>query len=149
LPGPPVRRQRADLRDEETRSAVTFGQSISEARKRKNMSQRQLAARIIKDDGRPISPQYLNDFERDRRTPSSDRLIEQLAEVLGISEYVLYHRAGEVPKDLRATSELLGCVVLAGVLGGPCSPAATRQDSGMTSSTITSSLSSVGFIASE
>ena len=103
MPGSGARRQRADLREEKTGSTVTFGRSISEARKRKNMSQRQLAARIIKEDGRPISPQYLNDFERDRRTPSSDRLIEQLAEVLGISEYVLYHRAGEVPRDLRDT----------------------------------------------
>jgi transcriptional regulator with XRE-family HTH domain len=73
---------------------VTFGQSISEARKRKNLTQRQLAARVTNDDGQPISPQYLNDFERDRRVPSSDRMIEQLAEVLGISEYVPYHRAG-------------------------------------------------------
>jgi len=80
---------------------MTFGQTISEARKRVNLSQRQLAARVTKEDGRPISPQYLNDFERDRRVPSSDRLIEQLAEVLGIPEYVLYHRAGGVPKDLR------------------------------------------------
>jgi transcriptional regulator with XRE-family HTH domain len=82
---------------------MTFGQYISEARKRKGLSQRQLAARVTKEDGQPISPQYLNDFERDRRVPSSDRLIEQFAEVLGISEYVLYHRVGEVPKDLRDT----------------------------------------------
>ena len=77
---------------------MTFGQSISEARKRKNLSQRQLAARVTKEDGQPISPQYLNDFERDRRVPSSDRMIEQLAEVLGISKYVLYHRAGGCQK---------------------------------------------------
>jgi transcriptional regulator with XRE-family HTH domain len=97
-----VQRQRAEVRVE-TRRKVSFGQSISEARKRKNLSQRQLAARVTKEDGRPISPQYLNDFERDRRVPSSDRIIEQLAEALGISEYVLYHRAGGVPKDLRDT----------------------------------------------
>lgn len=93
---------RADV-IEETRRIVTFGQSISEARKRKNLSQRQLAARVTKENGQPISPQYLNDFERDRRVPSSDRLIEQFAKVLGISEYVLYHRVGEVPRDLRDT----------------------------------------------
>ena len=58
---------------------------------------------MTKEDGQPISPQYLNDFERDRRVPSSDRLIEQLANVLGISEYILYYRAGEVPRDLRDT----------------------------------------------
>jgi transcriptional regulator with XRE-family HTH domain len=78
---------RADVR-EETRQIVTFGQSISEARKRKNLTQRQLAARVTKENGQPTSPQYLNDFERDRRVPSSDRLIEQFA---------------EVPRDLRDT----------------------------------------------
>lgn len=80
---------------------MSFGRTISEARKRVNLSQRQLAARVTKEDGRPISPQYLNDFERERRTPSSDHLIEQFAEALGISEYVLYHQAGQVPRDLR------------------------------------------------
>ena len=73
---------------------MSFGRTITEARKRANLSQRELAARVTKEDGRPISPQYLNDFERDRRTPTSDRLIEQLAQEFGISEYVLYHRAG-------------------------------------------------------
>jgi transcriptional regulator with XRE-family HTH domain len=79
---------------------MTFGRTISEARKRVNLSQRELAARVTKADGQPISPQYLNDFERDRRIPSSDRLIEQLAAELDISEYILYHRAGALPRDL-------------------------------------------------
>jgi hypothetical protein len=77
---------------------VSLGRTITEARKRANLSQRELAPRVTKEDGRPISPQYLNDFERDRRTPTSDRLIEQLAQELGISAYVLYHRAGGVPR---------------------------------------------------
>lgn len=80
---------------------MTFGQTISEARKQANLSQRQLAALVTKEDGHSISPQYLNDIERDRRNAPSDHLIEQFAEVLGISEYVLYHQAGEVPRDLR------------------------------------------------
>lgn len=80
---------------------TSFGRTLTEARKRVNLSQRELAARVTKEDGCPISPQYLNDFEHGRRIPSSDRLIEQLARELGISEYVLYHRAGGVPRDLR------------------------------------------------
>jgi ribosome-binding protein aMBF1 (putative translation factor) len=36
-----------------------YGQSISEARGRANLSQRQVAARMRKEDGRPISPQCL------------------------------------------------------------------------------------------
>ncbi len=80
---------------------MTFGRTISEARKRANLSQRELAARVIKEDGRQISPQYLNDIERDRRNPPSDYLIERFAEVLRVSKDVLYHQAGEVPMDLR------------------------------------------------
>lgn len=67
------------------------------------MSQRELAAHIIKEDGQPISPQYLNDIERDRRNPPSDYLIEQFAEVLDEPKDMLYHLAGEIPKDLRET----------------------------------------------
>ena len=80
---------------------MTFGRTISEARKRAGLSQRELAARVIKEDGRPISPQYLNDIERDRRNPPSDHMIEQFAELLGVPRDMLYHQAGEVPKDLR------------------------------------------------
>jgi len=82
---------------------MTFGKTISEARKRANLSQRELAARLVKENGQAISPQYLNDIERDRRNPPSDHLIEQFAEILNIPRYWLYHQAGEVPKDLRET----------------------------------------------
>lgn len=80
---------------------MTFGRTISEERKRANLSQRELAARVIKEDGRAISPQYLNDIERDRRNPPADYLIEQFADILDIPRDLLYHQAGEVPKDLR------------------------------------------------
>lgn len=56
---------------------------------------------MIKQDGRPISPQYLNDIERDRRNSRSDHMIEQFAKLLDVPADVLYHEAGEVPKDLR------------------------------------------------
>lgn len=80
---------------------MTFGTTISEARKRMNMSQRELAARVVKEEGGAISPQYLNDIERDRRNPPSDFMIEQFAELLDVPKDMLYHQAGEVPKDLR------------------------------------------------
>ncbi len=82
---------------------MTFGETISEARKRANLSQRELASRVRKPDGQPISPQYLNDIERDRRNAPPDHLIEQFAEVLGVPKGVLYYQAGEIPKDLRET----------------------------------------------
>lgn len=83
--------------------ASTFGQTIAEARKHASLSQKELAARIKKEDGQPISPQYLNDLERDRRGGPSDFLMRQFAEVLGLDLDLLYHRAGEIPIDLRGT----------------------------------------------
>jgi transcriptional regulator with XRE-family HTH domain len=81
---------------------MTFGQVISNARKKANLSQKELAARVKKEDGQPISPQYLNDIERDRRSPSSDFLIEQFATILSIPPDVLYFQAGELPADIRS-----------------------------------------------
>jgi transcriptional regulator with XRE-family HTH domain len=81
--------------------APSFGQTIAEARKRASLSQKELAARIRKEDGQSISPQYLNDLERDRRDGPSDFLIQQFSAVLQLDLDLLYHRAGELPADLR------------------------------------------------
>lgn len=78
----------------------SFGHAISSARKKLEMSQRELASKIRKEDGETISAQYLNDIERDRRSPSSDHIVKQFAKVLGISADVLYWLAGRVPGDL-------------------------------------------------
>lgn len=80
---------------------MTFGQEISRARKQANLSQKELAALIKKEDGESISPQYLNDIERDRRNPPSEFLIEQFAEALSIDPDKLYAYAGELPPDLK------------------------------------------------
>lgn len=79
----------------------TFGQLIAEGRKVKGWSQKELAARIIKEDGSPISPQYLNDIERDRRGAPSDYLISCFASELGLELDLLYYTAGEITPDLR------------------------------------------------
>src|ERR1041384_7069127 len=82
--------------------AITFGTYIAEARKRLKMSQKELAERILReDDQQPISPQYLNDIERDRRNPSSDHLIQQFAKVLRINTDYLHYLAGRLPDELR------------------------------------------------
>jgi transcriptional regulator with XRE-family HTH domain len=78
----------------------SFGHAISSARKKLEMSQKELAGKIRKEDGEAITPQYLNDIERDRRSPSSDHIVKQFAKVLGISADVLYWLAGRVPSDL-------------------------------------------------
>ena len=81
---------------------MTFGQVISEARKKLGISQRELALKVLKDDGASISPQYLNDIERDRRNPPGDHLLEQFARELKLDADYLYFLAGKLPSELRS-----------------------------------------------
>jgi len=82
---------------------TTFGSHIASARKKIPLSQKQLAERILRDeDGQPISPQYVNDIERDRRSPTSDNLIQQFAKVLKIDADYLHYLAGKLPEEIRA-----------------------------------------------
>jgi transcriptional regulator with XRE-family HTH domain len=79
----------------------SFGRAIAGARKELQLSQKDLAKKILKEEnGEPITPQYLNDIEHDRRSPSSDHMVKQFATVLKISPNVLYWLAGRVPGDL-------------------------------------------------
>lgn len=80
---------------------TTFGKYISEARKELSISQKELAQRIHREDGEPISPQYLNDIERDRRTPSSDHMIAEFAEALELDTDYLHYLNGKIPPDVR------------------------------------------------
>lgn len=85
----------------------SFGRAIASARKELELSQKDLANRILKEDGAPITPQYLNDIEHDRRSPSSDHMVQQFASVLapvsGMTAHVLYWLAGRVPGDIDRT----------------------------------------------
>lgn len=82
--------------------SMTFGKAISKARKALGLSQKELAARVMKDEGGgSISPQYLNDIEHDRRSPTSDHLIKQFAAVLKEDEGYLFVLAGKIPDDIR------------------------------------------------
>lgn len=64
------------------------------------MSQKDLALQIKREDGQTsISPQYLNDIERDRRSPSSDLMIRQFAQVLELDVDYLYFLAGKFPAN--------------------------------------------------
>ena len=81
---------------------TTFGRAISQARKGKGLSLKDVAAQIRREDGETISLQYLNDIEHDRRSPSSDQLVQQLAEALDIDPDWLYFLAGKFPEDIRS-----------------------------------------------
>jgi len=80
---------------------MTFGQIIADARKKANLSQKELANLLKKEDGQPISPQYLNDIEHDRRNPPAAFLIEQFSQILQIEKDLLYFHAGELPADVK------------------------------------------------
>jgi transcriptional regulator with XRE-family HTH domain len=82
---------------------MTFGRAIAIARKAKGLSQKDLAAMIRKEDETGISPQYLNDIEHDRRSPTSDHLILQFAKVLKKDAGYLFVLAGKIPEEIRRT----------------------------------------------
>jgi transcriptional regulator with XRE-family HTH domain len=79
----------------------TLGQQIATDRKRKELSQKDLAGRVIKEDGLPISPQFLNDIERDRRRPSS-YILSSIATVLATDADEYHLLAGQLPPDIFA-----------------------------------------------
>lgn len=80
---------------------MTFAKMIADARKQKGMSQKDLTARIVKEDGTPISPQYLNDLEHGRRNPPGPHMLKQFASELGIKYDVLSFAAGQYPEDVQ------------------------------------------------
>jgi transcriptional regulator with XRE-family HTH domain len=80
---------------------VTFGQIIANARRKLGISQKVLAERIKKENGESISPQYLNDIERDRRNPPSEYLITQFAKELRLNKDYLLLAAGTVPQEVK------------------------------------------------
>src|SRR5258708_33049904 len=81
--------------------AETFGSVLGAARRRLGLSQRELAARIFKEDVERISPQYLKDLERDRRNPTARHFLKQFAATLERPEEHLDFVAGPLPEDLR------------------------------------------------
>jgi transcriptional regulator with XRE-family HTH domain len=81
----------------------TLGKTISEKRRQKQLSQKQLADRTLREDGQPISPQFLNDIERDRRRPGPF-ILNALAKNLELDPDELHFLAGQVPPDMVAGS---------------------------------------------
>ena len=70
--------------------SLTLGRYVVEMRRHRGLSQKQLAERVIREDGKPITPQYLNDIEHDRRTPSL-AVAQSLASVLDLDlDYLKY-----------------------------------------------------------
>ena len=79
---------------------MTFGEAITQARKDRKLSQKQVAAETLKEDGQAISAQYLNDIEHDRRNPPSEHIVRQLANILDLDLDYLLFLAGRFPSDV-------------------------------------------------
>ncbi len=79
--------------------AKSLGQVIREARVKKELTQKELAAKVKKEDGKPIAPQYLNDIEHDRRSPS-EVVARELAGKLDLEADYLIALSGSVPRDI-------------------------------------------------
>lgn len=73
---------------------MSFGRVISDARKRLDKSQKEIAERV------GISPQYLNDLERNRRNPPAN-LLDEFATNLKLPREFLDYVAGQLPPELR------------------------------------------------
>lgn len=89
----------------EKRNPPTFGQIIADARRRAGLNLREAAKLIKKEDGEPISFQYLNDLEKDRRNPPADHLIDEISRVYKISRSYLYYQVRRIPSDFPVLIE--------------------------------------------
>jgi transcriptional regulator with XRE-family HTH domain len=72
----------------------SFGRTVREARKRRALSQKQLA------DIAGIDFTYLSKIENDRMAPPSEKTLRAMAEALDADADELIRLAGKVPSDL-------------------------------------------------
>src|SRR5215470_13398461 len=79
----------------------SFAEFIKRRRRELALTQMEVAARIIQNDGKSLSMQYLNDIENGRRGAPPDYVLKQLAKVLRVELDLLYFRAGRIPSDLQ------------------------------------------------
>lgn len=80
--------------------APRLGEVINQGRRARKMTLRQLAEQVTKDDGTPISPQYLNDIELHHRLPTP-HVLRDLARVLGLDYDTLLASAGAADVAVR------------------------------------------------
>jgi transcriptional regulator with XRE-family HTH domain len=85
--------------DNQEERMETFGEIISSERRLRRLGLKNIAEQIMKADGRHISVQYLDNLEKDLRTPSQE-LIPQFAQVLQLPADLLYCALGRFPLDL-------------------------------------------------
>jgi transcriptional regulator with XRE-family HTH domain len=85
---------------EVTTMAPRLGDTIHQARLARKLTLRQLADQVTKDDGTPISPQYLNDIELHHRVPTP-HVLRDLARVLELDADTLLALSGAADVVVR------------------------------------------------
>jgi transcriptional regulator with XRE-family HTH domain len=80
--------------------APRLGDAIHHARRTRKLTLRQLAEQVTKDDGTPISPQYLNDIELHHRVPTP-HVLHEFARVLELDADTLLALAGAADVVVR------------------------------------------------
>jgi transcriptional regulator with XRE-family HTH domain len=91
----------------------TFGEVLAQARKRRGLTLKAVAARVLKDDGTPMSTPYLNDIELGHKGPPSDAMIRQFATILRIEIEVLRFYANRVYDRAKGSDPEPGQIVAA------------------------------------
>jgi len=79
----------------------TFGQVVVRARKAAGLTQKAVAERLRRGDGRRVLPPWLNDLEHVACSPRENAVIEQLAQVLKVSTDFLYFHARRLPANIE------------------------------------------------
>src|SRR3989338_2713268 len=83
------------------RTTSTLGRVIAERRSTIGLSLKDLACLVHKEGGNSVSPQYIFDIEKDRRTPSR-HVMGELASALGVDANYLVAVAGQAPTSVTA-----------------------------------------------
>jgi transcriptional regulator with XRE-family HTH domain len=87
--------------NEQTKTGRSLGAMVAAKRKERGLTYSQLARLVLRPDGKPVSPTFLNDIEHDRRRPGP-QVLAALAAALGLSTDDLHLAAGQLPPDLVA-----------------------------------------------
>jgi transcriptional regulator with XRE-family HTH domain len=78
-----------------------FGEEIARLRKKKQMSMREFAKKVLKEDGEPMSASYLCDIEKGRKKPPSLEVIRRMAVLLDGDLDQLLRLAQRTPPDIK------------------------------------------------
>ncbi len=86
---------------QQSQTPRSLGDMVAAKRKERGLTYGQLAQLVLRPNGKPVSPTFLNDIEHERRRPGPE-VLAALAEALDLSQDDLHLAAGQLPPDLVA-----------------------------------------------